>query len=255
MTSLRLALVQHDIVWESREQTLAMLAPRLTAAAAAGARLAVLSEMFPTGFSMRIDVTAEPVDGPSTTWLMEQAAANELWVCGSLAIREQGEELAYNTFVLAGPGGELHRYRKIHPFTYGGEREAFAAGTDPVTVDVDGVHVTPFICYDLRFANVFWDAAADTDLYVVPANWPQARRHHWTALLTARAIENQAFVAGCNRVGTGGELAYVGDSRLISPLGEVLVSAAEGETTLIADVDAAVVAEVRERFPFHADRT
>ena len=255
MSSLRVALVQHDIVWESREETLGRLAPKLAAAAAAGTRLAVLSEMFPTGFSMRIDVTAEPADGPSTAWLLEQAASNSMWVCGSLAVREAGEGLAFNTFVLAGPGGELHRYRKIHPFTYGGERKAFDAGTDTVTVEVDGVRVTPFICYDLRFADVFWDVAADTDLYVVPANWPQARRHHWTALLTARAIENQAYVAGCNRVGSGGELAYVGDSRLVSPLGEVLVSAAEGETTLIADVDPAVVAEVRERFPFSADRT
>jgi predicted amidohydrolase len=168
-------------------------------------------------------------------------------------VREDGP-LPYNTFVLASPRGELHRYRKIHPFTYGGEREAFAAGSEVVTVDVDGVRVTPFICYDLRFADVFWETAASTDLYVVPANWPETRRRHWRALLVARAIENQAYVVGCNRVGSGGKLTYVGDSAVISPMGDVLASAAEVETTLQVDVEPARVAEVRSRFPFAADR-
>jgi predicted amidohydrolase len=110
------------------------------------------------------------------------------------------------------------------------------------------------ICYDLRFADVFWDAAADTDLYVVSANWPEARRRHWSSLLTARAIENQAYVVGCNRVGTGGKLTYVGDSAVVSPMCDVLASAAEVETTLVVDIDTEVAVQVRDRFPFAADR-
>jgi predicted amidohydrolase len=254
MTSLRVAVVQHDIVWESRDATLSRLEPVVAAAAAARSRLVVLSEMFAVGFSMSTDLTAEAEDGPTTAWLVEQARLHDAWLCGTIPVRTGENPLPYNTFVLASPGGDVHRYRKIHPFTYGGEREVFAAGSDVVTVDVDGVRVTPFICYDLRFADVFWQAAASTDLYVVPANWPDARRRHWSSLLTARAIENQAYVAGCNRVGSGGRLAYVGDSRVVSPMGEVLASASIGETTLIVDVDTDAVAAVRERFPFHADR-
>jgi predicted amidohydrolase len=254
MTALRVAVVQHDIVWESRDATLTGLAPVVASAATAGGRLVVLSEMFAVGFSMNIDLTAEGEEGPTTSWLVAQAAAHDVWVCGTVPVRAPGQELAHNTFVLAAPDGRVHRYRKIHPFTYGGERAAFAAGSEIVSVDIDGVRVTPFVCYDLRFADVFWEAAARTDLYVVSANWPDSRRRHWTALLAARAIENQAYVVGCNRVGVGGKLTYVGDSCVVSPMGDVLASAAEVETTLLVDVDTARVAEVRERFPFAADR-
>jgi predicted amidohydrolase len=254
MTVLRVALVQHDIVWESRAATLTRLEPVLAAAAGSGARLIVLSEMFAVGFSMNVDLTAEGEDGPTTSWLVEQAARRDAWICGTVPVRVPGVQLPFNTFVLASPAGAVHRYRKIHPFTYGGERDAFSAGEDVVTVAVDGVRLTPFVCYDLRFADVFWEAAAGTDLYVVPANWPEARRRHWSALLVARAIENQAYVAGCNRVGSGGRLTYVGDSAVVSPTGDVLASAAEVETTLLVDIDTATVAAVRDRFPFYADR-
>ncbi|MBW3608595.1 MAG: carbon-nitrogen family hydrolase, partial [Actinobacteria bacterium] len=107
--------------------------------------------------------------------------------------------------------------------------------------EVEGVRVTPFICYDLRFADEFWDTAARTDCYVIPANWPDTRRAHWTALLQGRAVENQAYVVGCNRVGDGGKLHYTGDSRIIDPMGEILAAASNGETMLLADVDAEFV--------------
>ena len=120
---------------------------------------------------------------------------------------------------------------------------------------MNGVRVTPFICYDLRFADLFWDVAADTDLYLVPANWPGVRREHWMALLRARAIENQAYVVGVNRVGSGDGLEYTGDSRIIDPLGEIVQAAPAGDvTTLWATIDPARVVDVRKRFPFMADR-
>jgi predicted amidohydrolase len=123
-----------------------------------------------------------------------------------------------------------------------------------VTVDVDGVRVSLFVCYDLRFADEFWTLAPETDLYVVVANWPAARRRHWQALLVARAIENQAYVAAANRIGTGADIDYAGDSCIVDPMGEVLVGAAGTETVLTALVDPAVVAETRRRFPFLSDR-
>jgi predicted amidohydrolase len=149
----------------------------------------------------------------------------------------------------------VHRYRKLHPFTHGGEAERYLAGDAPAPLEIAGLRVTPFVCYDLRFANVFWAAAESTDVYLVTANWPAARRHHWTTLLRARAIENQAYVVACNRVGTGGDgIEHVGDSQVVSPMGELLATAAGGETLVLADVDAAEVAATRERFQFIADR-
>ena len=164
-----------------------------------------------------------------------------------------------NTLVLAGPDGTTHTYAKIHPFSYAGEHEHYAAGDRHVTVDVEGVRVSLFVCYDLRFADEFWTLAEDTDCYLVVANWPESRREHWRVLLRARAIENQAYVVGVNRVGQGGKLEYAGDSRIIGPLGGVRAEAppedGKGvETVLIEDVDPARVAEVRAEFPFLADR-
>ncbi len=248
------AAVQHDIVWEDRQANFARLAPVVARAAAAGAELVCLTETFSTGFSMTPGI-GEPEGGPSSTWLLEQAAAHGVWVAGSCPEVGPGETLPHNTLVLAGPDGTAHRYRKIHPFTPSGEHEAYRAGEKTITVEVAGLRVTPFICYDLRFADAFWDAAHDTDLYLVPANWPVPRRHHWRTLLQARAIEDQAYVVGVNRVGTAGDgTEHAGDSRIVHPSGELLATAAGVETTLIAEVDPAEVAAARATFPYLTDR-
>lgn len=257
--ALTVAGVQSDLAWEDPATNHARLAPRVAAAAAGGADLVLLPEMFPCGFSMNTAATGEPVGGPSTQFLVEQAGMADVWVGGSLPERRPGEDRPYNTFVLAGPDGTVHRYAKIHPFTYAGEDEHFAAGDQLVTVTVGQVRCSLFVCFDLRFADEFWQLADDTDCFLVPANWPAARREHWTALLQARAIENQAYVVGVNRVGDGrrrdgGPLPYAGDSMVIDPLGRVLVRAAEVETTIVADVDPDVVADVRGQFPFLRDR-
>ena len=252
---MRIAAVQHDITWEDAAATRRHLEPWIDRAAATGADLVSLTEMFPTGFSMATERTAEPPDGPTTTWMVEQASAHGVWLAGSLAERADGAQRPSNTFRLVSPSGEVQRYAKIHPFTYGGEDEHFAPGADTLTVEVAGLRLTPFVCYDLRFADVFWDAARDTDAYLVVANWPASRREHWRALLDARAIENQAYVVGVNRVGTGGNgLDYAGDSRVVAPDGEVLAAAARDETLLLADLDPATVAGVRADFPFLQDR-
>ncbi len=251
---MRVAAIQHDIVWENPGANFERLAPWIAAAAAAEARLVVLTEMYSTGFSMNTEVTAEAVGGPSTEFLQQHAKQHGIWLGGSIPERTDESDRPFNTFVLADPDGVVNRYRKIHPFTFSGEHDHFAAGDEFVTVDVEGVRVTPFICYDLRFADEFWATAARTDCYVVPANWPEPRRHHWTALLQARAVENQAYVVGCNRVGDGGKLHYTGDSRIIDPMGEVLAAGSTGETVLLADINSAVVAATRERFRFLPDR-
>lgn len=252
---MRIAAIQHDIVWEDREANFAHLAPLIAGAAGSGARLALLSETFSTGFSMSAGI-GEPEGGPSSQFLAAQAQEHGIWVGGSCPEVPAGEpdDRPYNSFVLAGPGGEMHRYRKIHPFTYGREHERFRAGDQLVTVEVEGLRISMFVCYDLRFADEFWQLAPTTDVYLVPANWPAARRLHWQTLLQARAIENQAYVVGCNRVGSAPNLEYIGDSRIISPLGELLATAAGTESILLADVDAETVAAVRDQFRFLPDR-
>ena len=251
---MKVAAIQHDTVWEDREANFARLAPMIERAAANGARLAVLTEMFATGFSMATERIAEPIDGPSANFLVEQAAAHEVWVCGSIPERARGAERPSNCLVIAGPDGTVRRYRKIHPFTYGNEHERYAAGHEHLTVTVEGVRVSFFVCYDLRFADEFWTLADRTDCYVVVANWPAPRRDHWRTLVRARAIENQAYVVAVNRVGTGGGLEYAGDSAVIGPFGEVIVEGSAEEEVMIADVDPQVVAATRARYPFLVDR-
>ena len=252
---MKVAAIQHDIVWEDPTANFARLAPRIAAAADSGARLAVLTEMYSTGFSMHTERTAEPVDGPSVQFLVEQAQTQGLWVCGSLPEVQPAADRPANCLVLAAPDGTVHRYRKIHPFTYGGEHEKYAAGETRVTVDIEGVRCSLFVCYDLRFADEFWALAPETDCYVIVANWPAPRRDHWRTLIRARAIENQAYVVAVNRVGHGGKLDYAGDSAVIGPFGEI-ESEADGpiETTLLADVDPERVAATRAKYPFLPDR-
>jgi predicted amidohydrolase len=251
---MRIAAVQHDIVWEDRDANFARLAPQVARAVGAGAELVLLTETFSTGFSMTPGI-GEPEGGPSARFLAEQAAEHGVWVGGTCPEIAEDDELPYNSFVLAGPDGTTHRYRKLHPFTHAGEHERFRAGEKPVTVDIGGLRVTPFVCYDLRFADVFWTAAPGTDVYLVPANWPSPRRLHWQTLLQARAIENQAYVVGCNRVGTAGDgTEHAGDSRIVSPMGELLATAAGVETIVLADVDPAEVTATRDRLRFLPDR-
>ena len=236
---MKLATIQHDIFWEQPEENFAHLAELISAAADTGARLVMLTEMFSYGFSMNVSQIAEAADGPSTQFLVEQARSHNIWLGGTIPVRAdagssnsgradaaslKATPKAKNMFVLAAPDGSTHSYAKIHPFTYGGEDDHYEGGDDLVQVQVEDIRVSLSVCYDLRFPYIFWPLAETTDLYLVPANWPSKRRHHWQSLLVARAIENQAYVAGINRVGTGGDIHYSGDSAIISPTGETLAT-------------------------------
>lgn len=255
MSILEVAVIQHDITWENHAATFAALSPEIMAAADNGARLVVLTEMFAVGFSANTEAIAEGPDGPSTTFLLEQARRHGIWIVGSACIRTSRARLPSNVAVLVGPDGSVNRYAKRHLFSYTGEDTRVAPGHDLLTVDVDGMRTSLFVCYDLRFADDFWTLAPDTDAYIVVANWPAARTAHWRSLLVARAIENQAYVVGANRVGTGGSIDYEGDSLVVDPLGNVLADGAgEGQVILTASLDPAKVADVRTRYPFIADR-
>jgi predicted amidohydrolase len=249
---MKVALIQMDLAWEDVAENHRRARVRLEEARRRGARLALLPEMFCTGFSMESGRIAQPAGGASETFLRETARELGLWILAS--VPEAGEPRPRNMAILAAPDGSATRYAKIHPFTFGGEHRVYAGGDRVVTVSVEGVCVTPFVCYDLRFPEPFRLAAEDTDLFALVANWPQTRREAWRTLLRARAIENLCYVAGVNRVGEGGGLSYAGDSAVVSPWGEVLVEGSEAEGVLVADVSRDAVAEARAKFPALADR-
>lgn len=252
---MKVAVIQHDPVWHDRDATLAALAPTVAAAAAGGARLVVLPELFATGFSMATEVIGEPRDGPTADWMRARAAEHDVWLAGSVPEVRPGDDRPGNTCVVAAPDGTTHRYTKIHPFIMAGEPDHFRPGDAHLTVTIDGVRVTPTICYDLRFPEQYRATADGTDVYLVVASWPAARGHHWSSLLVARAIEDQAYVVAANRCGVDGNgLAQAGRSAIIDPVGQRLVEAGDVPTILIADLDPAVVRDTRERLPFLSDR-
>jgi predicted amidohydrolase len=252
---VKVALVQHDVVFEDATATCEHLRPLVKEAAARGARLVVLTEMFATGFSMAAERVAEPPErGPGGAFLVRMAAETGAAVCGSLPVRELGAPRPTNRFVCAFPDGSTVGYDKVHPFSFAGEDAYYAAGSSVVTFTWRGLAITPFVCYDLRFADMFWSAALQTDCFLVVSNWPTGRREHFRALAVARAIENQAYVLATNRVGSGGGFSYAGGTIAIGPFGEVMAEAGEAEETLLVDLEAGRVEEVRRAYPFLADR-
>jgi predicted amidohydrolase len=249
--TLKVSLLQMDLAWEDVAENHRRAARLLSRAADAGAKLALLPEMFSTGFSMEPERVAEGPGGISERFLVAQARAFGLSILASVPQKDPAAPLPQNVALLASPSGGVTRYAKIHPFTFGGEHRHYAGGDRVVTAQVEGVRVTPLVCYDLRFPEPFRLAARDTDLFAVVANWPETRRAHWRLLLRARAVENQAYVAGVNRAGSGGGLNYGGDSAAIGPMGETLAEAKndEGETVLTFEVDPNAVAAARAKFP------
>lgn len=260
---MRVVGVQHQIDWHDPQVTMARVRPWIDQAVDAGGDLICLTEMFSTGFSMDTDAVVEPVDGPSSTFLAEQAAAasaltgRPIHLAASVPTFDPTvhAELPVNRLFVYGPDGLVGTYDKIHPFSLSGEDKYYAAGTTPLTLSINGVRVSFLVCFDLRFAYEFWDRALETDLYVVVANWPASRRLHWQTFLRARAVENLAYTLGVNRIGEDGNgYAHAGDTRLTSPMGETLSSAAEIEALVIGDVDPSIVQSTRDRFGFLNDR-
>ncbi len=255
---LNVALGQYDIGWHSPEASLAAAETLISRAAAGGARLVVLPEMATTGFTM--DKTqATPLQGPVVARLGELAARSKVWLVAGVAVREdEGSGMAtprtVNTAIAFDPEGRVAAvHRKQRLFAYGGEHEHYRAGNKPTCLIIDGVRTALFICYELRFPELFGAVARDVDAMVLIANWPAARRAHWDALLRARAIENQCYFLGVNRIGSGGGLAYDGGSAAFTPWGEDLAPDTASGVPIVT-LDTRTVTEVRDRYPFLRDR-
>ena len=247
---MNLFAVQLDIVWEDKAANFARIRTLLASTLPAPGSLVVLPEMFATGFSMNLAVTRQGPDREDETFLAALAREHRVFVIGGV-VSEGPRKQGRNEAVAFSPDGSLlARYTKIHPFTLGGEADAHEGGTEIVTFDCGGFLVAPFVCYDLRFPEIFRTAARrGANLCIVMALWPVKRQQHWLTLLQARAIENQAYVVGVNRVGTEPNYAYAGRSVVVDPHGVIIADAGEREQVLQATLLPDVVASWRRDFP------
>lgn len=257
---MRLTLVQSDIHWENPDANRAMFADKL-APLAGHSDLVVLPEMFTTGFSMQAAALAEPADGATVRWMQRQANVLGAVVVGSFICREN--DLYYNRLAFVRPGGQVDFYDKRHLFGLANEHETYTPGRERLIVEWMGWRICPLVCYDLRFP--VWsrnlppgadpappDGQYDLLLYV--ANWPARRGHHWRALVPARAIENQSYVAAVNIVGNDGNgHAYTGDSCVVDYSGQYAgqISGQPGILTTKLSLDD--MRQYRRQLPFLAD--
>jgi predicted amidohydrolase len=249
MSTLKITLLQQPLVWRDGQANLRQFDALL--GAITGRDLIVLPEMFTTGFAMDAGESALP-EQQVIDWLHAWAAKTNALIGGSVALKTA--EGAVNRFLLVEPGGKVHCYDKRHLFRMAGEHLHYQAGTRREVFEWRGWRILPQICYDLRFPA--WSRyQQDYDLALYVANWPAPRSLHWQTLLAARAIENQVYVAGCNRVGEDGNgLSYSGDSLVISPQGEKLASAEPGEATrLDAELLLETLQAYRNTFPAWRD--
>jgi predicted amidohydrolase len=247
--------LQLDIAWENKPANFAKVRELLVQASPEKDSLVVLPEMFATGFSMNVDAIAESYGGETEQFLADIATTFGIHLIAGAAMRGRDGKARNKALVFSPEGKLIAFYAKMHPFTPGGEAEHYTAGDHPVAFRWGDCTVSPFVCYDLRFPEVFREAAAAhrPELFAVIANWPEKRIQHWVRLLQARAIENQAYVVGVNRVGSDPYYAYTGRSMIIDPQGEILVDAGEREGFIQAKLDLANLRKYREGLPFLAD--
>jgi len=251
---MRVAAAQMDIAWHDRNANHDTARRMATEAKDAGADLIVFPEMAATGFSMDTAVTAEPLEGPTPALYRSLATTLEMTVVGGFVLqRKTGRP--QNVSLSVGPEGtDLALYAKIHQIGLLLEDQYYDPGDRTVSFGLGHMEAASLICYDLRFPEVFRTLANRCGLILIIASWPAARQHHWDILLPARAVENQLYVVGVNRVGEGGGLPFTGGSAIIDPAGETIAHGGDKETLLIGDIDLKSVEQVRSDMPFLKDR-
>lgn len=252
MSAFRVSLVQQPLLWHDPAANRARFT-QLLAPLARRTDLIVLPETFTSGFSMEVGRLGEAAGGPTLEWLRGQAARADAAITGSVITCEDGRY--YNRLLFVLPSGEARHYDKRHLFRMGREHEHFTPGRAAWSLEWRGFRVCPLVCYDLRFP-VFSRRRPelDYDLLLYVANWPAARAEVWRQLLPARAIENQAFVAGVNRIGSDGlNVPYAGDSAVIDFRGRPLAELGDAAVVTTVALDAQALAGFREKFPAHLD--
>jgi len=248
---------QLDIVWEDKESNFQKVREWTSRTEPQSGSLLVLPELFATGFSMESQSLQEPEDGLTESFLKELARDTACYVMGGLAFARSGGNPTNDALLINPEGKRVGYYSKIQPFNMGKEGENYEAGNDIQCFELPGgLRLCPFICYDLRFPELFRKAMMMENpphIFTVIASWPNMRTHHWTKLLEARAIENLAYVVGVNRCGSDPHLEYDGASVVVGPHGDRLVEAGPEETVIFADLNISSVQDWRNRFPALGD--
>jgi predicted amidohydrolase len=254
--NLKVSIIQSELHWENVDENLEMFTQKIKALSKS-IDIIVLPEMFNTGFSMDSSELAETMGGKTIAWMKNQAIISDAIITGSLIIKENGNY--YNRLIWVQPDSELYIYDKRHLFRMAGEHNYFAVGEKRLVVSYKGWRICPLICYDLRFP--VWSRNTDEnetpayDCLIYIANWPAVRKQPWSKLLEARAIENQCYVIGVNRVGEDGNgIAYSGNSVVVNPKGDVISSISENaDTSESIDLSLTELNDFREKFPVSLD--
>lgn len=254
MKDLRITLVQSSLFWENKEANLKQFESVL-ASLHESSHIVVLPEMFTTGFTMNAPELAESLQGQTMDWLIRMSAKYRCIITGSFIVQEN--ECYYNRLIWMQPNGAYGTYNKRHLFRYAGEDAHYTSGDTRLVVSVNGWKLLLLVCYDLRFPVWSRQQTKDVpeyDAIIYIANWPAARSHAWKSLLTARAIENQCYVAGVNRIGTDGNgHRYQGDSMLIDPVGEIIHDAKDTNSAHTISLSVDALQTIREKYPFLKD--
>ncbi len=248
---MNISIIQSDLYWESPAKNRELFDEKISSIDS-DIDLIVLPEMFSTGFSMSPENLAEKWQGPTVKWMQRVATSKKVALAGSLIVEESGKY--YNRLVFVHPDGSIDHYDKRHLFRMSGEHNSYELGTNRTIVNYKDFRILLLVCYDLRFPA--WSRNRnDYDMILIVANFPEARRYAWNALLPARAIENQCFVAACNRVGQDGNgINFTGDSQIIDPQGKILANAKSNENQIIsASLPLQDLLNFRNSFPAYLD--
>jgi len=245
-------IAQINIVWEDSKKNMQKVEDLVNKASKNKVELILFPEMTLTGFTMNIHNLLLP-EGEIISWIKKVAINNNINIGIGFAIKV--DEKGKNKYVIVSKEGKvLVMYTKIHPFSYSGEDDKYYSGDEICICKINEFQITPFICYDLRFPEIFQIASKQAQIITVAASWPKSREHHWITLLKARAIENQCYVIGINRVGLGDGLQYNGASIFISPSGKILNKINSEETLIIRNLELEKIREVKDEFDIKKDR-
>jgi omega-amidase len=251
MKNLRIAAIQTELYWEDIIANLANLEEKI-ALIPDEVDLIILPEMFNTGFTMNVKVVAEPMNFTTFKWMKQMASKTNAVIIGSYIVHEKGHN--YNRLIWMEPSGDFDIYDKRHLFRMGNEHEYYAAGKSKIIKNIKGWNICPLRCYDLRFPVWSRNVKNEYDILIYVANWPKPRAAVWSSLLVARALENQSFVIGVNRVGMDGMgLEYSGDSAIIDFKGNLISQLSTNEGILRAEISKIELSDFREKFPAHLD--
>jgi predicted amidohydrolase len=247
---MRISVIQPDIKWHDKRVNLSTL-ESLAQPLYSNTDLVILPEMFSTGFTMEPELLSEPMDGETLDWMRKMADKGNFGICGSYIVSEEGK--FFNRWVFVSPDKSLYYYDKRHLFSLAEENMFYKAGKKRLVFEFRGFKISPYVCYDLRFP-VWSRNRGEYDLAIYSANWPEVRVNVWNTLLRARAIENQCFVAGSNRIGADGKgIRHNGNSCIINARGELLSAAGESACSISTDLSLQELTDFRNKFNVFRD--